>query len=254
MPGRLDRLVVACGLARSRAQAQELIAAGQVRVAGVVVTKAAAAVPPGAEITATPDPYVSRAAHKLLGALDDLRLAVGGRALDAGSSTGGFTQVLLERGCRTVYAVDVGTDQLVAPLRAEPRVVVREQTNLRDLTLADLDGEPVDLAVADVSFISLTLLIGPLAAVTRPGGRMLLMVKPQFEVGRARLGRGGVVREPALHREAVDTVLAAAQDRGWYVQAVRPSRLPGPAGNREFFVLLADTEPEAGTGHLCWAG
>jgi 23S rRNA (cytidine1920-2'-O)/16S rRNA (cytidine1409-2'-O)-methyltransferase len=145
-----------------------------------------------------------------------------------------------------VYAVDVGTDQLAASVRADPRVVVHEQTNLRDLTLDHVGGHPVDLTVADVSFISLTLLVAPLAAVTRPGGRMLLMVKPQFEVGRERLGRGGVVRDPALHTDAVDAVLAAAGACGWYLQAVRPSRLPGPAGNQEFFVLLAD-EPAVPT-------
>ena len=243
MPDRLDRLLLTHGLARSRSQAQAMVAAGDVRVDGVVVTKASALVPDGAALTATTDPYVSRAAHKLIGALDDLGLAVGGRALDAGSSTGGFTQVLLERGCAPVYAVDVGTDQLVPALRADPRVVVREQTNLRDLTPAHVDGVPVDLVVADVSFISLTLLVAPLAAVTRPGGRLLLMVKPQFEVGRERLGRGGVVREPTLHREAVATVLAAAAEQGWHGLAVRPSRLPGPAGNREFFVLLGDVPP-----------
>ena len=243
MPDRLDRLLLTRGLARSRSQAQAMIAGGDVQVDGVVVTKPAALVPAGARLSATTDPYVSRAAHKLLGALDDLGLVVGGRALDAGASTGGFTQVLLERGCAPVYAVDVGTDQLVPSLRADSRVVVREQTNLRDLTLDHLDGQPVDLVVADVSFISLTLLVAPLAAVTRAAGRLLLMVKPQFEVGRERLGRGGVVREPALHREAVQTVLAAAADLGWHAHAVRPSRLPGPAGNREFFVLLAGTAP-----------
>lgn len=243
MADRLDRLLVARGLARSRSQAAAMVLAGDVRVGGVVVTKPSAVVPDGAALVADADPYVSRAAHKLLGALDDLGLAAGGRALDAGSSTGGFTQVLLERGCAPVYAVDVGTDQLVPALRADPRVVVRERTNLRDLGLAHLDGEPVDLVVADVSFISLTLLVAPLAAVTRPDGRMLLMVKPQFEVGRERLGSGGVVREPVLHREAVQTVLSAAATLGWHAHAVRPSRLPGPAGNREFFVLLARTAP-----------
>ncbi len=243
MVDRLDRLLLSRGLARSRSHARALVLAGAVRVDGVPVTKPAALVPEGAEVSAVADHYVSRAAHKLLGVLDALDLAVGGRALDAGSSTGGFTQVLLERGCAPVYAVDVGTDQLAPSLRSDPRVVVREQTNLRDLTLAHLDDHPVDLVVADVSFISLTLLVEPLAAVTRPDGRMLLMVKPQFEVGRARLGSGGVVREPALHLEAVATVLRAAERSGWHAHAVRPSPLPGPAGNREFFVLLATAPP-----------
>jgi 23S rRNA (cytidine1920-2'-O)/16S rRNA (cytidine1409-2'-O)-methyltransferase len=240
---RLDRLVVERGLARSRSQAHALILAGGVRVDGAVVRKPAAAVRPDAVLAAETDPYVSRAAHKLLGALEDLDLPVAGRALDAGSSTGGFTQVLLEHGCAAVYAVDVGTDQLAAALRHDPRVVVQEQTNLRDLGLRHVGGEPVDLTVADVSFISLTLLVAPLAAVTARSGRMLLMVKPQFEVGRERLGRGGVVRSPELHREAVAVVVAAAGSVGWYLHAVRPSRLPGPAGNREFFVLLRADPP-----------
>jgi 23S rRNA (cytidine1920-2'-O)/16S rRNA (cytidine1409-2'-O)-methyltransferase len=200
-------------------------------------------VAPDAVLTAETDPYVSRAAHKLLGALDDLGLVVAGRALDAGSSTGGFTQVLLERGCAPLYAVDVGTGQLAEPLRRDPRVVVHEQTNLRDLGLHHVGGEPVDLTVADVSFISLTLLVAPLTAVTARSGQILLMVKPQFEVGRERLGRGGVVRSPELQREAVAAVVSAAGASGWYPHAVRPSRLPGPAGNREFFVLLRASPP-----------
>jgi 23S rRNA (cytidine1920-2'-O)/16S rRNA (cytidine1409-2'-O)-methyltransferase len=207
------------------------------------VRKPAAVVAPDAVLAAETDPYVSRAAHKLLGALDDLDLQVGGRALDAGSSTGGFTQVLLQRGCAPVHAVDVGTDQLAGSLRHDPRVVVHERTNLRDLALHHVGGTPVDLTVADVSFISLTLLVAPLAAVTAPTGCMLLMVKPQFEVGRERLGRGGVVREPELHREAVAAVVSAARSVGWHLHAVQPSRLPGPAGNREFFVLLRTDPP-----------
>jgi 23S rRNA (cytidine1920-2'-O)/16S rRNA (cytidine1409-2'-O)-methyltransferase len=240
---RLDRLVVDRGLVRSRSQAHALILAGGVRVDGEVVRRPAAVVPVAAVLSADADPYVSRAAHKLLGALDDLGLDVAGRALDAGSSTGGFTQVLLERGCAPVYAVDVGTDQLAQALRRDPRVVVHEQTNLRDLTLHHLDGQPVDLTVADVSFISLTLLVGPLAAVTSPAGRMLLMVKPQFEVGRERLGRGGVVRSPDLHADAVHAVAGSAAAAGWHAHAVRASRLPGPAGNREFFLLLGAAPP-----------
>lgn len=235
---RLDRALVEQGLTRSRTRARQLVQAGHVRVAGVVVTR------PAAEVGAEPlevhddDPWVSRAAHKLLGALDDLAVSVPGRALDAGASTGGFTQVLLSRGCRVVHAVDVGHGQLDPSLRADPRVRVHERLNLRELTLDHLDGEPVELVVADVSFISLTLLLPALAAVTRPDGRMLLMVKPQFEVGRERLGRGGVVRDPGLHREAVAAVAATAGGQGWEQQAVAPSRLPGADGNTEFFLLL----------------
>ncbi len=197
-----------------------------------------------ADVVARSDPYVSRAAHKLIGALDDLGLTVAGRALDAGASTGGFTQVLLERGCRRVHAVDVGTDQLAPAIRADPRVVVHEQTNLRDLGLAQLDGRPVDLTVADVSFISLTLLLAPLAAVTDPAGTMLVMVKPQFEVGRERLGRGGVVRSADQHADAVTSVAEAAAAQGWHPAALSRSRLPGPAGNQEFFLLLRGREPD----------
>ena len=149
--------------------------------------------------------YVSRAAHKLVSALEafpDVGVA-GRRALDAGASTGGFTQVLLERGAERVAAVDVGHNQLAPPVRADPRVLVREGLNVRDLTAEDIDG-PVDLVVSDLSFISLRLVLAPLAGVCRPGAELLLMVKPQFEVGKDRIGHGGVVRDPELH---VDTVL-----------------------------------------------
>jgi len=235
---RLDRELVARGLAPTRGRAQTMITAGRVSVDGRPAGKPAELVEESADIHAMDDGYVSRAAHKLAGALDDLGLAVGGRALDAGSSTGGFTQVLLERGCAEVTCVDVGTDQLAPLLRSDARVRVWEQTNLRDLTLAHVGGVPVDLTVADVSFISLTLLLEPLAAVTAAAGSMLLMVKPQFEVGRELLGKGGVVRDPRQHRRAVAGVLASAAQAGWQPRAASPSRLPGPAGNREFFVWL----------------
>lgn len=242
---RLDQALVRRGLARSRTQAQALIRGGRVRVEGSAAVKPSDLVGPEQVVDAEPEPYVSRAAHKLVGALEDTGLVPAGRALDGGASTGGFTQVLLRRGCQEVWAVDVGTGQLDASLRADPRVHVRERTSLRDLTLADVGGRPVDLVVADVSFISLTLLLAPLARVTRPDGWWLLMVKPQFEVGREALGRGGVVREPALHRQAVAQVLLAAADVGWHGRAVVPSRLPGPAGNREFFVHLTAGPPGA---------
>jgi 23S rRNA (cytidine1920-2'-O)/16S rRNA (cytidine1409-2'-O)-methyltransferase len=207
-------------------------------VDGVVARRAATRVNPAAVLEASADHYVSRAAHKLAGALDDLGLAVPGRALDAGASTGGFTQVLLERGCRQVIAVDVGTDQLAERLRDDPRVRSLPQTNLRGLTLAHLDGMPVDLVVADVSFISLTLLIAPLVGVTAPAGELLLLVKPQFEVGRERLGPSGVVRDERLRRQAVAGVVAAAEEHDWTAAAVIPSRIPGASGNTELFVLL----------------
>ncbi|MDO5499666.1 MAG: TlyA family RNA methyltransferase [Propionibacteriaceae bacterium] len=241
---RLDALLVERGLARSRSQAAELVRAGKVRLAGVPVRKPATSVGVDAEIDVDRDPWVSRAAHKLLGALDDLRITVPERALDAGASTGGFTQVLLSRGAVRVYAVDVGTDQLAAGLRADPRVVVHEQTNLRDLTLAHVGHEPVGLVVADVSFISLTLLLDPILGVLAPDGEALLMVKPQFEVGPGRLGKSGIVRDPTLRQEAVAAVSAAAATRGWATVATAESRLPGPAGNVEYFIHIRQP-------HLC---
>jgi 23S rRNA (cytidine1920-2'-O)/16S rRNA (cytidine1409-2'-O)-methyltransferase len=235
---RLDLELVVRGLARSRTQAHALISAGRVTVDGTVVRRAATTVAPAAVVEAQTDPYVSRGAHKLAGALDDLGLAVPARALDAGSSTGGFTQVLLERGCTEVVAVDVGRGQLAEPLRSDPRVRLFEQTNLRDLTLAHVDHRPVALVVADVSFISLTLLLRPLTAVTAADGILLLLVKPQFEVGRDRLGPGGVVREEHLRRAAVDGVGTAAAELGWRARETVPSRIVGESGNQEYFLLL----------------
>ena len=246
MPGpklrRLDLELVVRGLARSRTQAQQMIDSGGVRVDGVVARRAATRVHATAVLEASADHYVSRAAHKLAGALDDLGLAVPSRALDAGASTGGFTQVLLERGCQQVIAVDVGTDQLAERLRDDRRVRSLSQTNLRNLTLAQLDGRPVDLVVADVSFISLTLLVAPLIGVTAADGALLLLVKPQFEVGRELLGPGGVVRDDGLRRQAVDNVVSSAAEHGWTAAAVLPSRLPGATGNHEVFVLLRRRE------------
>lgn len=242
---RLDQEVVHRHLARSRAQAHTLITSGRVRVNGAVVRRPAAQVTVQDRITADADRYVSRAAYKLVGALDALELEVAGRALDAGASTGGFTQVLLERGCTEVIAVDVGTEQLAAELRADPRVIAHEQTNLRSLGTQHVDDRPVDLVVADVSFISLTLLIEPLVSVVRPEGWLLLMVKPQFEVGRELLGKGGVVRDLRLHRQAVETVAAAASALGWYPRAVVRSALPGGDGNLEYFVHFTRGDPAA---------
>ena len=242
MTERLDRELVRRGLARSRSHAQAMINSGQVVVDGSVVERPAEQVSAFAVIHAPEDRYVSRAAHKLIGALDDLQLSVAGRALDAGASTGGFTQVLLARGCQEVIAVDVGSGQLAPALRVDPRVIVRERTNLRDLRLDDVGGVAVDLVVADVSFISLGLLVGPLVSVTRDDGWLLLLVKPQFEVGRELLGKGGVVREPAHQVQAISSVINAAGEYGWHGVAAVPSRLSGASGNREFFVLLRRTE------------
>lgn len=239
MTARLDAVLVRRGLARSRGQAAEAVRAGLVSVNGRPARKPSEPVGDNDKVRlAEGDHYVSRAAHKLLGALDESGLAVSGRALDAGASTGGFTQVLLERGADLVYAVDVGHDQLVPSVRTDPRVRVHEGLNLRDLTLGHLDGRPVDLVVGDVSFISLRLLVRPLLAVLAPRGAALLLVKPQFEVGRGGLDSRGVVREPGARERAVDDVVRAAAEVGWHPTWRGESRTPGASGNVEFFVLL----------------
>jgi 23S rRNA (cytidine1920-2'-O)/16S rRNA (cytidine1409-2'-O)-methyltransferase len=243
MTERLDRELVRRGLARSRSHAQAMISERQIVVDGAIVERPGDQVPRSAAIEAPSDRYVSRGAHKLIGALDDLQLSVSGRALDAGASTGGFTQVLLERGCSDVIAVDVGSGQLAPMLRADPRVRLHERINLRDLGLDHVGGAPVDLVVADVSFISLTLLIGPLVSVTRDDGWLLLLVKPQFEVGRELLGKHGVVRTPEHQIQAISRVIKSAGDYDWHCVAAVPSRLPGASGNREFFILLQRSKP-----------
>ena len=245
---RLDAALVDRGLARSRAAAQAAIAAGAVTVNAVTATKASQAVQPSDVLLAQADPWVSRAAHKLLGALADSGVEVSGRVLDAGASTGGFTQVCLERGAARVYAVDVGHGQLAAQVRADPRVVVWERTNLRDLTLAEVEGEPVDLIVADVSFISLRLLLPALLGVLAPQGSALLLVKPQFEVGRAGLDAHGVVRDPALRERAAREVGDAARALGRPVAWSGPSRLTGENGNQEYFIALGPLGNVSGDG------
>lgn len=235
---RLDVALVARGLARSRTAAQAAIAAGTVTINQVRATRAAQPVTAADVLSAQPDPWVSRAAHKLLGALDDSGTAVGGRVLDAGASTGGFTQVCLHRGAERVYAIDVGHGQLVPELRDDPRVVVWERTNLRDLSLDHVEGRPVELVVADVSFISLELLLPGLLAVLAAEGCALLLVKPQFEVGRGGLDDRGVVRDPARRAEAVRRIGEAAAGHGRPAVWTGPSRLPGENGNQEFFVKL----------------
>ena len=242
---RLDAELVRRGLARSREHASELIAAGRVTVSGARATKPATGVTTDVALVVTDDPdrpdYVSRGGHKLAGALEAFGaagLAVHGRrCLDAGASTGGFTDVLLRAGAREVVAVDVGYGQLAWPLRSDDRVVVLDRTNIRDLT-PELVGEPVDLVVGDLSFISLRLVLDPLIGVTAPAGDLALMVKPQFEVGKDRVGKGGVVRDPELWVDAVATVAEAADQRGWGTRQVTASPLPGPSGNVEFFLWL----------------
>lgn len=246
---RLDKELVRRGLARSRDQAAELVAAGRVRVGGAVATKPATGVAADAAIVVSHaddgHSYVSRGAHKLLGALDAFAGEVvvhDHRCLDAGASTGGFTEVLLEEGASQVVAVDVGYGQLAWKLRKDPRVQVLERTNVRDLT-PDAIGGPVDVVVADLSFISLVLVLDALISVAVPDGRLVVMVKPQFEVGKDKVGAGGVVRDLPLRADAVASVAAAAAVRGWGARGVIASPLPGPSGNVEYFLLLVDGEP-----------
>ncbi len=240
---RLDAELVRRGLARSRQHARELVAAGRVRVAGLVATKPASGVDMAVSLVVDDadagDEYASRGASKLLGALDAFPGVVveGRRALDAGASTGGFTDVLLRRGAAEVVAVDVGYGQLAWRLRTDPRVLVVERTNVRTLT-ADAIGGPVHLVVADLSFISLTLVLAPLANVALCGADLLLLVKPQFEAGRERVGRGGVVRDPEVRRETVLRVAQAAAGAELGVHGACRSPLPGPAGNVEYFLWL----------------
>ena len=252
---RLDAELVRRGLARSREQAVELIDAGRVEVRGTVARKAAAMVDPADPVRVVGadagDGYVSRGGHKLAGALAafaPLGLAVAGRrCLDAGASTGGFTDVLLRNDAAAVVAVDVGYGQLAWALRNDPRVEVHDRTNVRSLTPEQIGG-PVQLTVADLSFISLRLVLEALSACTAPDGDLLPMVKPQFEVGRGRVGDGGVVRDPGLRAEAVLEVAGYAAQLGLGVAGVTPSPLPGPSGNVEFFLWLrrdaAPADPE----------
>jgi 23S rRNA (cytidine1920-2'-O)/16S rRNA (cytidine1409-2'-O)-methyltransferase len=238
---RVDAELVRRGLARSRQQAAELIGAGLVTIDGMPAAKPATAVAVDARLAVRDDgarSWVSRGAHKLLGALDAFDLDVAGRrCLDAGASTGGFTEVLLDRGAAEVVAVDVGYGQLAWSLRSDPRVHVIERTNVRDLT-PDGVGGPVDLVVADLSFISLATVLPALTACCRPNADIVPMVKPQFEVGREQVGAGGVVADPQLRAEAVLAVAGRAAKLGWHTVGVTASPLPGPSGNVEYFLWL----------------
>ena len=244
---RLDAELVRRGLARSREQAGELVAAGRVTVAGQPAAKAATQVSRDAPITIadTGEPgYVSRGGHKLAGALavfGPAGLAVAGRdCLDAGASTGGFTDVLLRAGAAHVVAADVGYGQLAWSLRTDPRVTVLDRVNVRALeSVSPVPG----LVVADLSFISLTLVLPALVAAAAPEADFVLLVKPQFEVGKGRVGSGGVVREAANRADAVRRVTGAASELGLGVLGVTASPLPGPAGNVEYFVWLRRGAP-----------
>ncbi|MFT4086596.1 MAG: TlyA family RNA methyltransferase [Gordonia sp. (in: high G+C Gram-positive bacteria)] len=251
---RLDAELVRRGLARSREQARELIDGGKVKVNGTVATKPATNVARDTPLLVTHEDredWASRGAHKLIGALDAFGPAglvvEGRRCLDAGASTGGFTDVLLRRGASVVEAVDVGYGQLVWRLQTDERVHVHDRTNVRRLTPETIGGQ-VDLIVADLSFISLSLVLPALNDCLRPGGDASLMVKPQFEVGKERVGSGGVVRDAGLRAEAVEQVVIVARTLGLQLRGVVASPLPGPSGNVEFFIWLhKPTEPVSET-------
>ena len=237
---RVDAELVRRGLARSRQQAAELIGAGRVTIDGMPAAKPATAIAVSATLTVERDErtWVSRGAHKLIGALDAFGLSADGRrCLDAGASTGGFTEVLLDRGAREVVAVDVGYGQLAWSLRNDPRVIVLERTNVRELT-ADMIGGTVDLVVADLSFISLATVLPALTACASDDADIVPMVKPQFEVGKDRVGAGGVVSDPQLRRDAVLAVARRAAELQWHTVGVTASPLPGPSGNVEYFLRL----------------
>jgi 23S rRNA (cytidine1920-2'-O)/16S rRNA (cytidine1409-2'-O)-methyltransferase len=253
---RLDAELVRRGLARSREQAGELVAAGLVSVAGQRAGKSATQVARDAPITITesgePD-YVSRGGRKLAGALAvfaPMGLAVAGRScLDAGASTGGFTDVLLRAGAAHVVAADVGYGQLAWSLRTDPRVTVMDRVNVRTLDLGDGMTVP-GLVVADLSFISLTLVLPALIACATPDADFVLLVKPQFEVGKGRVGAGGVVRDSTDRSASVARVTAAAGQLGLGVRGITASPLPGPAGNVEYFVWLRRGAPPLDEGQL----
>lgn len=248
---RLDAELVRRGLARSREHAASLIEEGHVKVAGSIATKSATGVTTDQAIVvreSNEPSYASRGAHKLLGALsvfEPMGLTVEGRrCLDAGASTGGFTDILLRKGAREVCAVDVGYGQLVWALQSDDRVKVFDRMNVRHLEPTDIGG-PVQLVVSDLSFISLTVVMPALTRVCEPSpeGDIVLMIKPQFEVGKSNLGKNGVVRDPELHADAVHRVCESAQALGWGTRALAPSPLPGPAGNVEYFCWLRSDAP-----------
>jgi 23S rRNA (cytidine1920-2'-O)/16S rRNA (cytidine1409-2'-O)-methyltransferase len=236
---RLDVWLAEAGLAESREKAQALVMAGRVTVDGQKAAKPGTRVKDGAAVAVEAGPaHVGRGALKLAGALDALGVEAAGKvAVDVGASTGGFTETLLERGAARVHAVDVGRGQLHERLRQDPRVVVRDRTNARSLS-PELVPEPCALAVMDVSFISVRKILPALRSVLAPGAEAVVLVKPQFEVGRFQVGRGGLVRDPALHLQALREVAAEARRLGYAVRGACASPVPGTEGNREFFLHL----------------
>lgn len=240
MKQRLDQLLVARGLCESREQGKRLILAGEVLVNDEPVTKAGHLIAEDAAIRVKQPPkFVSRGGFKLEGALDHFGIGVQGKVcLDVGASTGGFTDCLLQRGAKKVFAFDVGTNQLVWKLRSDPRVVSRENFNVRHMRPSDVD-EAVDLIVADVSFISLTLVLPPAMLTLKPGGEAIVLIKPQFELSKEEVGRGGIVRESALHTKAcrkIEDFVKTQPDWEW--RGLMESPIQGTDGNREFLAWL----------------
>jgi 23S rRNA (cytidine1920-2'-O)/16S rRNA (cytidine1409-2'-O)-methyltransferase len=240
---RLDTLLVNLNLCDSRQQAQRIIRAGEVKVNQQVIDKPGTEIDPLADIQVQQKPkYVSRGGEKLARALDSFKIAVEGRiCLDGGISTGGFSDCLLQAGAKRVYGVDVGYGQVAWSLRQDDRVILKERTNFRYLTPADLYGEetPADLGVMDLSFISLTKVLEPLWQLLAPPREIILLVKPQFEVGRERVGKKGVVRNALYRAEAIDRVLQAAQKLGWQYCGLTRSPITGPEGNIEYLLWLS---------------
>jgi 23S rRNA (cytidine1920-2'-O)/16S rRNA (cytidine1409-2'-O)-methyltransferase len=236
---RLDVALVERGFAETRAAAQRLIMAGLVFSGEKRLDKAGQSIAPDAQldVRGQPHPYVSRGGLKLERALDHFAMPVAGRiALDVGASTGGFTDCLLQRGAAKVYAVDVGTNQLAWKLRSDPRVVSMEKTNIRDVTRVQIP-EPIDLIVCDASFIGLRTALPAALALAVPGAHLVALIKPQFEVGKGRVGKGGIVREPELHDEVCDAISGwLAEQPGWQVLGVIESPITGAEGNKEFLI------------------
>ncbi|WP_108663603.1 TlyA family RNA methyltransferase [Acuticoccus kandeliae] len=238
---RLDQLLVDRGLSRTRSQAREAILRGAVLVDGVVATRPGQKIGPAAAIEAEADPYVSRSAHKLAAALDHFAIdPADADALDVGASTGGFTEVLLRRGARRVIALDVGRDQLDPSIASDARVTVMEGVNARHIAPDDLPFAP-DFVVSDVSFISLTLVLPPVLAATAPRARLVALIKPQFEVGKDHIGKGGIVREDAPVEAVLERVAALVTAEGFAVLGLIPSPVPGGDGNREFLIAAERT-------------
>jgi len=235
---RADQLVVQLGLAESRTRAQALILSGNVFAGDRRVAKAGDMLADDVELTlkGRDHPWASRGGIKLDHGLIHFAFdATGAIALDVGSSTGGFTDVLLSRGAAKVYAVDVGTNQLAWKLRSDPRVIVNEQTNARDLT-REIVPDAIDIVVCDASFISLTKVLDAALDLAKPGARLIALVKPQFEAGREEVGKGGVVRDPNVHQRVCDEAAEWVRSKGWKVLGVEPSPITGPEGNVEFLL------------------